>query len=50
MAVYNLKDTVDTYYEDYALADVYLYGSEIVNTKEKVSNIDGVDVIDTRSI
>lgn len=50
MAVYNLKDTVDTYYEDYALADVYLYGSEIVNTKEKVSNIDGVDVIDTRGV
>lgn len=50
MAVYNLKDTVDTYYEDYALADVYLYGNEIVNTKEKVSNIDGVDVIDTRGV
>lgn len=48
MAVYNLQDTVDTYYEDYALADLYLYGTDLEDAKQKASNIDGVDSIDTR--
>lgn len=48
MAVYNLRDTVDKYYKDYALADIYVYSPAANNLLNKVENTKGIKYAEGR--
>ncbi len=50
LAVYNLRDTVDTYYEDYSLSDLYVYGLNLENAEEKISSLNDVQESELRGV
>ncbi|MGD9677057.1 MAG: ABC transporter permease, partial [Vulcanibacillus sp.] len=50
LAVYNLRDTVDTYYEDYSLSDLYVYGVDLGHVEEKITLLSDVEGSELRGV